>query len=93
MTFSKAKTGEQFLTIDQHRYFKEKENAMVVFWKCNEYHKSKCEASVATMKRDRGRVVILNDTHLHLQMTKVASGASSKVPTRATTRAPAKRRL
>lgn len=66
---------------------------MVVFWKCNEYFKSKCEASVATMKKDRERVVILNDTHLHLKSKKPSSGAIAKVPTRATTRAPTKRRF
>lgn len=71
--FTKSRNGQQILLIDQHRYFKEKENAMVVVWKCHEFYKSKCEAQVATMKKDRTRVVVLNDTHIHLQSRKVAS--------------------
>lgn len=71
--FSKAKNGQQFLMIDQHRYFKDRENAMVIFWKCHEFHKSKCEASVATMKKDRYRVVVMNDTHIHLTPKKPAT--------------------
>lgn len=70
MEFTRMKNGQQFLLIDQHRYFKDKENAMLVFWKCHEYYKSKCEAQVATMKKDRTRVVVLNDTHIHLQPRK-----------------------
>lgn len=96
MTFMKAKNGEQTLMIDNHRYFKERENAMVIFWKCTEYHKSKCEASVATMKKDRSRVVVMNDIHLHLQLTKPSAATTTtntaKTLTRATTKAPAKRR-
>lgn len=69
--FAKSKNGEQILLIDQHRYFRDKENAMLVFWKCHEYYKSKCEAQVATMKKDRTRVVVLNDTHIHLQLRRV----------------------
>lgn len=71
--FTKSKNGEQILLIDQHRYFKDKENEMAVFWKCHEFYKSKCEASVTTMKKDRTRVVVMNDTHIHLQPRK-ASG-------------------
>lgn len=56
--------------IDQHRYFKDREDPMVVFWKCHEFYKSKCEASVATMKKDRTRVVVMNDTHIHLASKK-----------------------
>lgn len=97
VTFMKAKNGEQTLMIDEHRYFKERENAMVVFWKCKEFYKSKCEASVATMKKDRSRVVVMNDIHLHLQITKTspatATTITTKTQTRATTRAPAKRRF
>lgn len=70
VTFTKTKNGEQILTIDQHRYFKDRENAMVEFWKCHEFHKSTCEASVATMKKDRTRIVVMNDMHLHLTKKK-----------------------
>lgn len=73
MVFTKSKNGEQLLLIDQHRYFKEKENTLVVFWKCHEFYKSKCEASVATMKKDHGRVVVMNDTHIHLQPRKAST--------------------
>lgn len=68
--FTKSKNGEQILLIDQHRYFKHKEDAMVIFWKCHEFYKSKCQASVATMKKDHSRVVVMEDMHTHLNPRK-----------------------
>lgn len=53
------------MLIDQYRYYKENEDGMLVFWKCHEHFKSKCEAAVATMKKDKSRVVVLNDMHIH----------------------------
>lgn len=61
-----SKNGDCILLIDQYRYFKDNENKMVIFWKCHEYFKSKCPASVATTKGENSpRVVVLNDVHLH----------------------------
>lgn len=66
--FTKSKNGDQILLIDQYRYYKENEDAMLIFWKCEEHTKSKCSAAVATVKRDRSRVVVLNDEHKHPRM-------------------------
>lgn len=70
MEFTRSRNGEQILLIDQFRYYKENEDELLVFWKCHEHFKSKCEASVATMKKDKSRVVVLNDTHKHIQTRK-----------------------
>lgn len=68
--FTKLKNGDQILMIDKYRYYKDHEDEMLVFWKCHEHFKSKCEAAVATMKTDSRRVVVLNDMHKHIQPRK-----------------------
>lgn len=68
--FTRSKNGDQILLIDQFRYYKESEDPQLVFWKCHEHFKSKCEASVATMKKDRTRVVVLHGDHKHVQPRK-----------------------
>lgn len=63
--FTTSKNGERILLIDQYRYFKNTEDKMLVKWKCHEFFKSNCPATVATTKEESTRVVVMNDVHIH----------------------------
>lgn len=63
--FLTSKSGERILIIDQYRYFKNSEDKILIKWKCHEYFKSNCPASVATTKEQHPRVVVMNDVHIH----------------------------
>lgn len=66
VSFMISKSGERVLLIDQWRYIKDTENAMLVFWRCRDANINGCPSRVATTKKEKNvRVVVINDTHVH----------------------------